>query len=324
MHNKFLVIDADLPDKAWVMSGSMNWTNGNMVDDHNNTLFVQDQSLARAYELEFNEMWGGSGAVPEPAASRFGKNKTDNTPHHFLIGGRPVACYFSPSDQVTLRIEEAVRSADHQASFALFSFTKNELGNAMIALHNAGTWVRGMIQNINDQGSEYNWLRTNGVPVQAHPNPPFLHHKYAVLDAGHPDSDPTVVTGSHNWSQNAESNNDENTLIIRDPDLAMLFQAEFERRWAAIGTSTVDIAGQAFEYFPNPVRDRLFLRHSTDESWSATVDIQDATGRLWRTAKVSGSLATIHWPAAAPAGQYIVTIKTDQGATSISVQAFPR
>lgn len=324
MHNKFLVIDADRPDSAWIMSGSMNWTNTNMVHDHNNSLFIQDQSLARAYELEFNEMWGGNGPMPNLEASRFGKDKTDNTPHHFVVGGRPVALYFSPTDQVTRRIEECMHTANHQAAFALFSFTKNELGNAMIARHQSGTWVRGIIENINDQGTEFGWLRSNGVPVQAHPPAPAIHHKYAVVDAGYPDSDPMVVTGSHNWSQNAESNNDENTLILRDPDLAVLFQAEFERRWGEINTQVVDIGGQAFAYFPNPVRDRLFLRQKDDAAWTASVEIWDMAGRLWQKSTVAGPQAEIRWPDDAPAGQYVLFIRTEHGATSISVQAFPR
>jgi hypothetical protein len=35
MHNKFMVIDAAVPDKAWVMTGSMNWTNTNINNDFN-------------------------------------------------------------------------------------------------------------------------------------------------------------------------------------------------------------------------------------------------------------------------------------------------
>ncbi|MEQ1745869.1 MAG: phospholipase D-like domain-containing protein [Saprospiraceae bacterium] len=323
MHNKFLVIDADLPDQAWVMSGSMNWTGTNMTDDCNNTVFVQDQSLARAYELEFDEMWGAHAAIPNPVASRFGSYKTDNTPHNFLIGGRQVSCYFSPTDQVTRRIEEAIRTADHQASFALFSFTKNELGSAMLAEHNEGTWVSGIIENINDSGTEYTWLRSNGVPVQAHPASPLLHHKYVVLDAGRPESEPTVVTGSHNWSQNAESNNDENTLIFRDAEMAALFQAEFERRWAEISTATVALPGQVFEVFPNPVRDRLIVC-ADGQTGSATIEVRDAAGRLLFV--LTGALPTldIQWPAGIPAGQYLITITTQRGAGTVSIQALPR
>ncbi|MFN0013828.1 MAG: phospholipase D-like domain-containing protein [Saprospiraceae bacterium] len=323
MHNKILVIDADLPDHAWVMSGSLNWTNTNMTDDCNNTLFVQDQSLARAYELEFDEMWGGHTSLPNPQASRFGSNKTDNTPHDFIIGGRNVSCYFSPSDQVTRRIEEVIRTADHQASFALFSFTKNELGSAMLAEHNEGSWVRGIIENINDSGTEYGWLRSNGVPVQSHPASPQLHHKYTVVDAGHPGSEPTVVTGSHNWSQNAESNNDENTLIFRDAEMAVLFQAEFERRWAEISTATVGLTGQAFEVFPNPVYDRLFV-HADGQTGQANIEVHDATGRFLFAA--TGVLPTLEaeWLTGIPAGQYFITITTERGAGTVSIQALPR
>ncbi|NJK62165.1 MAG: hypothetical protein HC921_05290 [Synechococcaceae cyanobacterium SM2_3_1] len=35
-----------------------------------------------------------------------------------------------------------------------------------------------------------------------------MHHKFAVIDES------IVVTGSHNWSQGANRNNDENVLII--------------------------------------------------------------------------------------------------------------
>jgi hypothetical protein len=58
MHNKFMIIDADDVDNAWVMGGSTNFTNYNMSVDFNNVVFVQDQSLARAYRVEFHEMWG--------------------------------------------------------------------------------------------------------------------------------------------------------------------------------------------------------------------------------------------------------------------------
>jgi phosphatidylserine/phosphatidylglycerophosphate/cardiolipin synthase-like enzyme len=35
-----------------------------------------------------------------------------------------------------------------------------------------------------------------------------------------------------NFSNNADESNDENTLIITNSDMAALYLAEFERRWA--------------------------------------------------------------------------------------------
>ena len=320
MHNKFMVIDADLADQAWVMSGSMNWTNSNMIQDNNNIVFIQDQALARAYELEFEEMWGSDEPLPQPANSRFGNQKEDNTPHHFIIGDRQVECYFSPSDRVTQKIVGAIEDADNQASFAIFSFTKDEIGDAFISKHNAGTWVRGLIENINDLGAEYGPLLNNGVPVQAHLNFAQLHHKYAVLDAGYPASDPTVVTGSHNWTQSAESSNDENTLIIHDPAIATLFQAEFERRWAELGTATQEPAGMHFEVFPNPTTGHLTVRKNSTDFWSGHYEIHTASGQLVDSGFYAGTGAVISL-SALPQGNYIVSLKTEYGIAAFPIQA---
>ena len=91
-----MVIDADVTDSAWVITGATNWTNGQLFDDYNNLLLIQDQSIARTYELEFNEMWGSDSLQPNANNALFGVNKTDNTPHQFLVNGDAMEVYFSP------------------------------------------------------------------------------------------------------------------------------------------------------------------------------------------------------------------------------------
>ncbi len=260
MHNKFMVIDADLSDKAWIMSGSLNWTNQNINTDFNNTLFIQDQSLARAYELEFEEMWGSSGIQPDTLKSRFGSAKFDNTPHEFIVGGHRVELYFSPSDGTTKQLESVVRSAQNEALFAAFSFTKNELGDALIEVSKTTASVRGIMENINDNGSEYYHLLANEVNVRHHNLSGEFHHKYVVVDAYDLSSDPTVATGSHNWSNAAETTNDENTLILHDPAVAALFKAEFEKRWGEFPVSTHTTTLPSFSVFPNPTASMLEFR----------------------------------------------------------------
>jgi phosphatidylserine/phosphatidylglycerophosphate/cardiolipin synthase-like enzyme len=41
-----------------------------------------------------------------------------------------------------------------------------------------------------------------------------------------------VITGSLNFSTNAEESNDENVIIIDNPDIAKLYLQDFERVWA--------------------------------------------------------------------------------------------
>jgi len=41
-----------------------------------------------------------------------------------------------------------------------------------------------------------------------------------------------VVTGSYNFSNNAETRNDENLLVIEDPEIAARYEEEFRRVFA--------------------------------------------------------------------------------------------
>ncbi len=52
-----------------------------------------------------------------------------------------------------------------------------------------------------------------------------------IVDQAFPDADPLVLTGCHNWSNSADSRNDENTLIIHDSTIANIYYQEFYERF---------------------------------------------------------------------------------------------
>ena len=316
MHNKFMVIDADITAQAWVMGGSMNWTNVNIQNDYNNTLFIQDQSLARGYEIEFEEMWGSQTAVPDLNLSRFGPEKRDNTPHKYIIGDIPVESWFSPSDRTTSHIVEALETADSEILFALLTFTKDDQADAIVERFLDIVSVRGLIENTGDVGSEFNYLTGYGMDVQRHVFPGTMHHKYGIIDANAPDSEPVLVTGSHNWTFTAETENDENTLIFHDADLALLYRAEFERRWQENVTSTESAQQVSLELYPNPVTTELWLKNNE----KGTVQITDVWGRtqIVQNADTSG-FTRISVPQL-PAGTYFVLLQTDHGYARLPFQ----
>jgi phosphatidylserine/phosphatidylglycerophosphate/cardiolipin synthase-like enzyme len=41
-----------------------------------------------------------------------------------------------------------------------------------------------------------------------------------------------VITGSFNFSKNADESNDENVIVVTHGDIAAQYLQEFERRWA--------------------------------------------------------------------------------------------
>jgi hypothetical protein len=200
---------------------------------------IQDKSLALGFTLEFEEMWGSDGADYDEENARFGAEKTDNTPHKFLINDIPIDAYFSPSDNTTSKIKAAIDQAESNIEFGVMVFTENSLGTSIADAQQNGLEIRGIIDYVEYTGSEYQYLKNNGVNVRNYLNPdgsewpdgPVFHHKYALMDFQEGDANPVVITGSHNWSASAESINDENTLIIYNANLANQFHQEFSQRF---------------------------------------------------------------------------------------------
>ncbi len=278
MHNKFFVIDAEDPQRAMVMGGSCNWTTQSFFLDFNNIVLIQDQALARCYRMEFEEMWGGSGAAPVPAESRFGADKTDNTPHLFNVGGVPVEVYFSPSDGTTAQIRKAIGNATESLRFALLIFTENSLGQAVLAAHDRpGMVVQGDVEDVFATGSRFTYLVNNGVEMFSHAGEDgLLHHKYAIVDEGTA-GDPLVVTGSHNWTASAENMNDENILVIHDARVANLFYQEWHARHNAVMAVQEATPAPGLRVWPVPANDLLHVQVANGAP--ALVQLHDATGR---------------------------------------------
>jgi len=261
MHNKFFIIDPLSEQNSFLIQGSMNMTNSDMFDNFNNITITQDQSLAKSYLLEFNEMWGSEGPVPNGANAKFGPDKLDNTPHNFIIGGRQVEMYFSPSDGTTSAVKSSILSADNSFEFNLFVFTNNELRDAVLEVNDLFfVQPRGIIDNVSGPGSDFDVLLAEGVDVLSHEQiAGLLHHKLAIVDNGDPSSDPQVITGSHNWSASAETVNDENTLIIHDATIANMYHQEFEERWNELTVGIEEFERLGLSLYPNPAKDVIYL-----------------------------------------------------------------
>lgn len=261
MHNKFVVIDAfhSNPNKAIVWTGATNWQEGQINKDPNNVVIIQDQSLAKAYTLEFNEMWGSSGPIPSVTNSRFGPTKTDNTPHEFNIGGKRVECYFSPSDNVNNKLINTINSADNSMQFASMVITRFDIAQAITDKVTAGVDAYGITHS--SVGTiTWNDLVAGMAPghmlANADSANSIMHHKYLIVDQENSTNDPLVWTGSHNWSNNANNKNDENTVIIHDQNIANQFYQEFYARFIENGgsiiTGTKEQTGLSGLIYPNP------------------------------------------------------------------------
>ena len=107
-----------------------------------------------------------------------------------------------------------------------------------------------------------------------------MHNKYAVVDHVEPMSDPTVITGSHNWSSSAENINDENTVFVHDARVANLYFQEFTALLFDLGIIGVDpVKGDVIaSVFPNPATDQLNIV-VTEEMIGEELVLSDVTGK---------------------------------------------
>lgn len=254
MHNKFMVVDyrdttSSLDD--WVWTGSYNLTKSATTENAENAIEIQDQKLAACYTAEFNEMWGSDTDTPDPARSRFSYRKTNNTPHQFVINGIEVQQYMSPSDGGVNFLVDAIQRAKRSLYFCMLIFQQstypNKIADAMQAKWQTipNFKVKGIFdyeQNYGNSSSQYLNMIGSGSkpwnpPADVHLDGEFgtLHHKYLIIDGDGGPGQSSVVTGSYNWSNAAETFNDENFLIIKDSTIANLYLQEFASRYHKAG-----------------------------------------------------------------------------------------
>ncbi|MGD8997594.1 MAG: phospholipase D-like domain-containing protein [Anaerolineae bacterium] len=218
MHHKFIVVDAQ-----WLWTGSWNLTENGTYRNNNNAVLIASPALAENYTTEFNEMIAGYS----------GASSLVNTPHPRVIisaeddAGRirsvEVENYFSPDDGVAEEIIAEIESARERIRFLAFVLTSEAIADAMLERSQAGVVVQGVVEerNTDQPNSQVDRLRATLHDVLTDGNPFIMHHKVIIID------DEKVITGSYNFTHSAEKYNDENVLIIHDPEVAGLFVQEF-------------------------------------------------------------------------------------------------
>lgn len=216
MHDKFVVIDNS---EVWM--GSMNFTDSGAYEDDNNLMRIHSVKMAENYTTEFEEMF---------IDDQFGEDVVVETPNpRVTIDGTPIDVYFSPDDHVQAGFADLVNGAQHSIYFMAFSFTTDEIGDAVRARAQDGVTVAGVMETeqVNSNiGTEFDAFKQAGLDVFRDGNDGQMHHKVMIIDES------IVIFGSYNFTNSAEIRNDENLLVLYNRDIAAQFIAEFQRVYA--------------------------------------------------------------------------------------------
>jgi phosphatidylserine/phosphatidylglycerophosphate/cardiolipin synthase-like enzyme len=236
MHDKFLIRDG-----VTLWTGSANFTVGGLEKQDNNCLTIREQGIIAQYGAIFTDLLGG-----EHDHSRRRSSLEAAHLRATLASARPsvVSAFFSPSEgeQIEQTISQALASARRVRVMA-FLISDPGILSALARFSDPSADIQGVIDPHGMQdvlryrdvnAPEYWFMRDRrfvAAPSHAfnpHAEQDFMHNKVMILD------DHLVITGSFNFSENAELN-DENLLILNSAQVAAAYTSYFDRLYAAYG-----------------------------------------------------------------------------------------
>ncbi|HYF05312.1 MAG TPA: phospholipase D-like domain-containing protein [Patescibacteria group bacterium] len=125
------------------------------------------------------------------------------------------------------KIIETIEAADKFVYFAVYTFTKDNIRDALLAAKIRGLEVRGVtdeeqIDRIKEQEALIKELRTAGIPVVEDNHSGIMHLKVVVTDK-------SFISGSFNWTAAATERNDEVLEYGTDEKLRKAYQNILEK-----------------------------------------------------------------------------------------------
>jgi len=198
------------------------------------------------------------------------KNKCDpslvNNDPYLINVEKDISVFFSPNNNLEIVLINFLETATESIDVAIYDITNKNISDALILAHKNGISVRVYcdkgVQNHCDR--KYNKckekcsddsclddchsddlkcfdekrviydMKSSGIELYiANPNNwinveayrAIMHNKFIIVDQK------AVLTGSYNFSKNADENNRENFIIIKNLLVALEYQKEFDRYW---------------------------------------------------------------------------------------------
>lgn len=249
-HNKFLVICDANKKPRWVWTGSQNWTRTGLCTQANNSVLIDDVTIATEYRKQW-ELLKEAGSKTPPSLK-----KANTTPRDRKIKKVSLRTWFTPTiGQADLsEAKKIILGAERAILFLMFNpGPKDTLLNEIIKTARAGDsdpflYIKGAINqdpsteknNVelfdgeNSQKADYDVVLPAAIDTPTEwfaremkklpKAQAMVHSKVVVIDPF--GKSPVVMTGSHNLGPKASGTNDENLLIIRNaPGLSAAYAA---------------------------------------------------------------------------------------------------
>jgi len=131
--------------------------------------------------------------------------------------------YFSLLDNPQKVIIKNINQAESFINIAMYIFTDKEIALPLIKAQERGVKVRLYLDKdqVDYKYSQSRLLVQKGIKTRISSNNYIMHNKFAIID------NCILLTGSYNWTFSANNRNDENLMVIDDPEIIEIFQNQF-------------------------------------------------------------------------------------------------
>ncbi|HZX19624.1 MAG TPA: phospholipase D-like domain-containing protein [archaeon] len=138
--------------------------------------------------------------------------------------------FFCPEDFCEERTITAINSAENSVQVAMYAFTSHELFEALKEAKERGVEVKVILDRLpaTSKYSQKQNLTESGISTRIMLQK-TMHNKFVVID------NELVLTGSFNWTSNADEKNDENLVFLADKKIASQYSEEFFELWIEAG-----------------------------------------------------------------------------------------
>ena len=135
-----------------------------------------------------------------------------------------VVCHFSPKGGCTDVVVQEIKNARQEVLVLAYSFTSQPIAQALVDAKLRGLQVEIVLDHSNEkeEHTDLQFFVQQGLAPLIDPTHAIAHNKVIVIDHR------TLITGSFNFTHQAENENAENLLVLKGhPALVAAYRANF-------------------------------------------------------------------------------------------------
>lgn len=172
-------------------------------------------------------------------------------------GHLPVEVYLFPDDGAEEAVLHELQGAHDTLDVAAHSFTSQAIAEVLAELGRKGVKVRLLLDGVQrlDPSVDSVPLAQSGVVVKFYEGPGRMYNRFTVVDGK------TLMLGSFPEGFLPGSANQDNLIVVRDPEIVALYLTRFEAQWQSTGN-----CGHGHAFYVSK-QARTFYYCETDPAW---------------------------------------------------------